>query len=102
MLVVSRRRWNLPPLMTKRSMSLLGPISPRAAEPNRMILSGCAASTTRRMMSRRMAGFGRPFLDWTLVLSIDYLPSPTQKGLGRTVHSLHFARFVLLQFRQDR
>src|SRR5208337_1003063 len=62
MAVVNRQRLNLPALMTRRSMSLFGPISPRAAEPKRMILSGCAASTTRRTMSAKTVWSGCPFL----------------------------------------
>ena len=53
---------NFPPLMTRRSRSLFGPISPRAADPNRTILSGWATSTTRRITSARTFGSGRPFL----------------------------------------
>src|SRR5215211_8174758 len=39
-------------------MSLLGPISPRAAEPNIRIRSGLATATTRRTISSRTFGSG--------------------------------------------
>ena len=41
-------------------MSLFSPISPRAAEPKRIILSGCAASTTLWTISAKAFLFGRP------------------------------------------
>src|SRR5258708_2721439 len=47
--------------MTNKSRSLSGPIVPRAAEPNKTIFSGLAASTTRLTMSARIAGSGLPF-----------------------------------------
>ena len=39
-------------ITTSRSRSLLGPMAPRAAEPNSTIRRGCAFSTTRRTTSR--------------------------------------------------
>jgi hypothetical protein len=46
--------------MTNRSMSLSGPIVPRAAEPKSTIFSGLAALTTCRTTSAKMAGSGFP------------------------------------------
>src|SRR3989304_5872299 len=46
-----RLRLYLPPLMTSKSTSLFGPISPRAAEPKRIIFSGAATFTMRRIIS---------------------------------------------------
>src|SRR3989304_1690479 len=48
---VSWPRWKSPLLTTSKSKSLLGPICPRAADPNNMILSGLATSTIRLMIS---------------------------------------------------
>jgi hypothetical protein len=47
--------------MINKSGSLSGPIVPRDADPNRTILSGLAARTTRFTMSARMTGSGSPF-----------------------------------------
>src|SRR5262245_25533313 len=56
-----------------KSTSLFGPISPRAADPNRMIFSGWATSTIRRMMSSntfwstvRLPSIASPAIIWRL------------------------------------
>ncbi len=54
--------------ITSRSISLCGPISPRAAEPNMMIRSGCATSTIRSMIVRKIF-FGTFFLALCCLLS---------------------------------
>src|SRR3972149_149068 len=46
-----RLRLYLPPFTTSKSTSLWGPISPRAAEPKRIIFSGAATFTMRRIIS---------------------------------------------------
>ena len=57
-----RRRWSTLALITRKSKSLSGPDSPRAAEPKRMIRSGCATATMRRMISWSTAASGWPCL----------------------------------------
>src|SRR5262245_18277294 len=59
--------------MMSKSTSLFGPISPLAADPNRMIFSGWATSTIRRMMSSnifwstvRLSSIALPAIIWRL------------------------------------
>jgi hypothetical protein len=56
---VSGQPWmvEFAPFHHKQVHVAVGPISPRAAEPNRMILSGRAVLTTRRMISSSTSWF---------------------------------------------
>src|SRR5437660_383427 len=96
--------------MTNKSKSLSGPISPRAADPNRTIFSGSAASTIRLTMSARMAGSGLPVRFLRLVFmvklkrNIAVLPPPARRAEAHGAGAVEFLAvgLVIVEGAQER